>query len=292
MKIMCINKHFLTLVTPLILIQCITAQVGIGTTLPQGALDLKTTTTGLVYPKVALTSTTVQAPVINPTGPNLEPGTVVYNTGYTQTGTNDVTPGLYVWDGSKWAPQFIREEYVRFEQNKGFGNPYACQRIPFGFNGPVDGLAIGDNSFTPKYSGFYKIKVSTSFGGGEFTDISASTDNNLSTGTSEGDFFFNLSGPGVSITDSDGRVYTHSYSTYNKNNSLVLKYDVVTLDSYIVFIKRLRAGQPYNFNLRMESYNTSSSSGFVNNGTSGNGLHHIGHDIPCSVEFTYLGTNE
>ncbi|WP_417237434.1 hypothetical protein [Bizionia paragorgiae] len=292
MKTKYVNKHMLILAIYLLIASPAFAQVGIGTTTPKGQLDLSTTTMGLVYPKIALTATNVESPVINPNGGALEPGTVVYNTSLTQTGTYDVTPGLYVWDGSKWAPQFIREEYKRFEQNNGIA-PYACQRVPFGFNGAVNGLGPGENSFSPKYSGFYKIKVSTSFGGGEFTNIKSSTGNELSTGTAEGNFYFNLSGPGVDIDDiNGGRVYTHSYSTYNRNNTPVQKYDTVTLDSYIVFIRVLRAGGTYDFNLRLDCFDVGAGSGFVNNGTSGNGLHHVGHDIPCSVEFTYLGTNE
>src|SRR5690606_4193028 len=95
----------------------LSAQVGIGTTSPQGALDLESTTFGLVYPRVALTKTNLPAPVINPKGGALAIGTVVYNTATTQDGTiNDVSPGLYVWGGSAWMPQFPMEDYKKYEQ--------------------------------------------------------------------------------------------------------------------------------------------------------------------------------
>ncbi len=83
-----------------------TAQVKIGTspTVIDGnsLLELETTNQGLLYPRVALTSTTSYAP-LSDTLPNIKKeGMTVYNTATTTTGTNDVTPGLYVNDGFNW----------------------------------------------------------------------------------------------------------------------------------------------------------------------------------------------
>ena len=83
-----------------------TAQVKIGDrpTVIDGnsLLELETTNQGLLYPRVALTSTTSYAP-LSDTLPNIkQPGMTVYNTATTTTGTNDVTPGLYVNDGFNW----------------------------------------------------------------------------------------------------------------------------------------------------------------------------------------------
>jgi uncharacterized protein (TIGR02145 family) len=50
------------------------AQVGIGTTTPGGALDIVSTTSGLVMPRVANTSV-----VVNPNGGAIENGTMVYD---------------------------------------------------------------------------------------------------------------------------------------------------------------------------------------------------------------------
>lgn len=68
------------------------AQVGISTSTPNGALDITSTTDGLLIPRIALTNTTT-ATVITPTASEL-----VYNTAT----INDVTPGYYYWDGTKW----------------------------------------------------------------------------------------------------------------------------------------------------------------------------------------------
>ena len=62
------------------------AQVGVGNTNPQGALDITSTTDGLLIPRVALTMTTTVLPVITGTESEL-----VYNTAT----VGDVTPGYY-----------------------------------------------------------------------------------------------------------------------------------------------------------------------------------------------------
>ncbi len=81
------------------------AQVGINTTTPRGALDINTTNTGFVYPVVSLASTTTET-VTNPNAANIIAGTTVYNNVSTNAGEDSVYPGVYVWDGSKWIPQF------------------------------------------------------------------------------------------------------------------------------------------------------------------------------------------
>lgn len=81
------------------------AQVGIGTTTPAGALDLNPTVVtnfGLVTPRVALTSILIEAPVVNPQGGAIPIGTVVYNTATAGTSPNNVGPGLYYWNGTRW----------------------------------------------------------------------------------------------------------------------------------------------------------------------------------------------
>lgn len=70
----------------------ISAQVGIGTTTPEGALDVSSTTEGLLIPRISLTATNV-ATVTTPTTSEL-----VYNTNTSAVGPNQVTPGFYYWD--------------------------------------------------------------------------------------------------------------------------------------------------------------------------------------------------
>ncbi len=80
----------------------ITAQVGVGTITPRGALDIASTTQGLIPPQVALTSLNLQAPVVNPQGGVLPNGTLVWNTNTVGTVPNNVSPGLYYWLDTKW----------------------------------------------------------------------------------------------------------------------------------------------------------------------------------------------
>ncbi|WP_338374930.1 hypothetical protein [uncultured Flavobacterium sp.] len=69
------------------------AQVGIGTTNPNAALDITSTNDGLLIPRVALTITTAAAPLTAPSTSEM-----VYNTATVA----DVTPGYYYWDSAKW----------------------------------------------------------------------------------------------------------------------------------------------------------------------------------------------
>ena len=80
-------------------ILCLTivnAQVGIGTTSPNGALDIESNNDGLIIPRISLTATNV-ATINTPVESEL-----VYNTNTSTSGPNQVTPGFYYWDGSLW----------------------------------------------------------------------------------------------------------------------------------------------------------------------------------------------
>ncbi len=68
------------------------AQVGVGTTSPNAALDITSANDGLLIPRIALVNTTT-ATVLTPTASEL-----VYNTATSA----DVTPGFYYWSGTAW----------------------------------------------------------------------------------------------------------------------------------------------------------------------------------------------
>lgn len=78
---------------------CVTftsAQVGVGTTTPDGSAELDVTSTnrGFLMPRVALTSTADTATITGAEATSL----LVYNTAT----AGDVTPGFYYWDGTQW----------------------------------------------------------------------------------------------------------------------------------------------------------------------------------------------
>lgn len=62
---------FILLFSPFVL----NAQVGINTTDPDGILDVNSSTSGIVLPRIALNSTDVAGPVLNPQGGELATGT-------------------------------------------------------------------------------------------------------------------------------------------------------------------------------------------------------------------------
>lgn len=123
-------------------------QVGVGTTVPNGALDISNTTMGLVPPRVMLTATNVEAPVINPQGGSILPGTMIYNTN-TTSGTYGVTPGLYFWDGSRWVSQYQRRFSQTYTQTS--SNTYATGAGYTAING------LSSLSFTAPYDGVYQF---------------------------------------------------------------------------------------------------------------------------------------
>lgn len=76
----------------------IQAQVGIGTTSPNAALDISSSNSGLLIPRVTLGSATDDTTVVSPNEPDLVESTLVYN-----TGTGGLKPaGFYYWDGDSW----------------------------------------------------------------------------------------------------------------------------------------------------------------------------------------------
>jgi len=79
------------------------AQVGIGTTTPEGALDINSADSGLVIPRVALSGTDDVSTVTNPQGGGMHvAGTLIYNTATAGSGATAVTSGFYYSDGSTW----------------------------------------------------------------------------------------------------------------------------------------------------------------------------------------------
>ncbi|GAA4042606.1 hypothetical protein [Flavobacterium chungnamense] len=77
------------------------AQIGVNTTVPNGMLDVSSTTNGLLIPRVALTANNIALPVVNPQGGALSISTMVYNTNPV-TGVNGVSTGYHYWDGARW----------------------------------------------------------------------------------------------------------------------------------------------------------------------------------------------
>ncbi|UAB81703.1 hypothetical protein INR76_02805 [Marixanthomonas sp. SCSIO 43207] len=93
------RKTLLTISCFLILAISTTAQVGISTTTPEAALDVTSTDSGVLIPRVVLDDINDYTPVTNPNGGGAPVvSTLVYN-----DGTGGLSPaGFYFWNGTEW----------------------------------------------------------------------------------------------------------------------------------------------------------------------------------------------
>lgn len=99
------KKNYTSILLFIMVLQCfqIFAQVGIGTTTPEGAIDITSTTNGLLLPRVNLTAKNSASPIVNPNGGGTPvEGTLVYNKAAAGTGVNVVGKGFYYWENSEW----------------------------------------------------------------------------------------------------------------------------------------------------------------------------------------------
>lgn len=89
------------------------SQVGINTTSPgtSAILDINSSDKGVLFPRVALTSTTVKAPVTD-----AENGVFIFNTATAGSGDTSVIPGYYWWNS-------VDNEWERFTDGEQ-GNHY------------------------------------------------------------------------------------------------------------------------------------------------------------------------
>lgn len=252
-----------------LLASCVQLQaqaVGINTTTPNGILEANSATYGIVLPRIALTATNVAAPIINPQGGALVPGTVIYNTSATSTGSNDVFPGIYVWTGTEWFNKFTKKHQEIFIQDSFFQ--------PKSNSGWEDIPGLDNEAFTAKYTGTYKVEVSVNFGGGYIVNASSGTD----VGMQEGEFKFSI----------DGADYIIPAKTTVARTDTGTNYYAIWEQAAIVEYIELDAGTVYSVDLEFDQFD---APGIVNNGNSGTGKGYIGipDHVPCTIELTFIG---
>jgi len=120
----------LTFIFSLIITFSSFAQVGISNTSPEAALDVTSTNSGILIPRVNLNSLDNETPVINPTGNDLVEGTMVYNTGAGRLTEN----GFYYWNGSSWSKLIDKSPDVYFGTaliTTSSPNSFSIDAIPF-----------------------------------------------------------------------------------------------------------------------------------------------------------------
>ncbi|MDX1463683.1 MAG: hypothetical protein R3359_11550 [Marinirhabdus sp.] len=254
------------------------SQVGINTTEPNGILDVNSTTHGVVLPRLALTATNVMAPAVNPKSgvTNIPVGTTVFNTNVSATGTNDVTVGIYSWDGSQWVPQFDRKQSELFES------------ATFSLRSRSDQIltvsGINGSSFTADYTGTYRIRVSVNYGGG------GATVPNDGNGGSRSDGFLNIARQSgtfnLQIGSDSYALPVHSYSTSYDPSVGATNYFAIWQEFNTTFYKTYTENQVLNISM---TFTQDPAPEFVSSGNSGSGRGYVAYDLPCTIEFTYVG---
>jgi hypothetical protein len=152
------------------------SQVGIGTTSPTGALDVSSSTNGILIPRVALTAKNVAAPIVNPQGGALENSTLVYNTATAGVSPNDVVPGFYYWESltSTWKPMVATSSGWSLTGNSGT-NPavnfigttdnanlvFKRNNVRAGLIG-INTISLGVNALNPLSTGVHNIAFGVS----------------------------------------------------------------------------------------------------------------------------------
>jgi hypothetical protein len=151
------------------------SQVGINTDGsnpdPSAGLDVKFTNKGFLPPRIALTAINSAAPVVSPAI-----GLFVYNTATAGTTPNNVVPGNYYWNGTRWIavnpPQGVNAGDMLY------WNGTQWVGVPAGSNGQV----LNFNNGVPAWGGNQLSIVSTVAATG-ITQIAATGGGNV---TSDG----------------------------------------------------------------------------------------------------------
>lgn len=253
------------------------AQVGINTTDPKGILDVNSpgNDQGVVLPVVALTASNVAAPVTNPAGGSILAGTVVYNTTTTALGNNDVSPGMYVWDGSNWIPQFPKRQHYLDESSLGFRTQSTTS------GGYRYTTIIGDTNFTAEYTGLYLIKIRVNFGGGGAEAPNGGSEGNLNIARQRGIFQFRWNG----VYDD---LYGTTYSTAYDGSVGTTNYFAIWQEFSAQKLVSLTAGSTHTYRLRWGQNLAPEFEGDAY-GSSSAGRGYVAYDIPCTVEIIYVG---
>ncbi len=259
------------------------AQVGINTTAPNGALEVSSDTTGVVFPRVALTSTNVALPVVNPNGGGvLVPGTTVFNTNSTSTGANDVYIGKYYWNGSQWVEQFDKRQSQLFEQDRTI-SPSNPNNDAIGYRvsanvGYQDIYGLDSQTFTANFTGTYRVEGSLNYGPGI---LQVPDNGSMSAVGVQG--MFRLTFDGV-----DHMKYVNPITIYNDAYSAEssINYFALYNEPTIIFYITLTAGTTYTFNLAFDQWGDDR---LINSGNSGTGRGIVGVNSPSTIEITYLG---
>ena len=247
-------KKILTLLVLLISITMF-SQVGIGTTSPNGALEITSTNDGLLIPRVALVATNI-ATVITPTTSEL-----VYNTATSAIGPNQVTPGFYFWNGVKWVA-------TQSSFNTSFSQTANLTTTTTA--GYVNIVGLDNKTFVAPYDGNYQIVFIGYLGANKVT-----TANDV-VGYAEGYFKLTING-------ADNIKYMHSESFHRGNGGGSDYYELFNEVTIIVNVN-LTAGSTCTLNSAYDGDNDGNVDAPAHNIGKISGLGN-----KCSINVTYTG---
>lgn len=121
-------------------------------------LDVNASNKGLLIPRIALISSTDILTINSPATSLL-----IYNTASAGTTPNNVTPGFYFWDGTKWVPLVPQSVFGEFYALMPSNNPgviFPGNPVEFPNLGPTNGngiIAVSNNTFQLLSIGTYRI---------------------------------------------------------------------------------------------------------------------------------------
>lgn len=243
-----IKKYFL-LLTILFSIG-VSSQVVVGdTTIDDGAIfQIKSDDKGLVIPNVALTSRND----ITTIAPGLVEGLWVYNTATSGSGLDQVSPGFYFWDSTKWV-RIYNEGYTKqFEQTSTVrsANTSTIYTIP--------GL---DQDVVAPYTGTYEIHVTGYIAAANFSNSSRE-------GMVHGSYMLEIDNVKVgesTVTSNTKRAPSSAFQALGRQTTIVYYADLIAGTTYN-FKVRARLWQQVNVN--SYSLNVSSLCGGPSSGYS------------------------
>ncbi|MDQ1096909.1 MULTISPECIES: hypothetical protein [Chryseobacterium] len=218
------------------------AQVGINTsTVSDGvSLQIESSTKGILFPRIALTSRTSTSPLAS----SIPTGTIVFNTATTGNFPNAVSPGLHWWSAAdqQWTNlntnlNTVFMKYTNSESSTNY-NTTAWQNVKIFGNKIINEsnsiytVNTANQSVTINRAGLYAISSLLSFDkkdGGDEGRLSLSAQvfvNGIAAGTQQ------VISPGYTNLVTNGRgLFSHSFTEYlNLNGGDVLTLQVKKTD--------------------------------------------------------------
>ena len=257
------------------------SQVGINTTSPKGVLDVESSTMGVVFPVVSLPDPYTET-ITNPNGGGIVAGTTVYNTNSTINGADSMYPGIYFWNGSKWISQRERKDNKLFLQNTNLRPESSTGAQSINFD---------DNTFTPIFTGKYKVTLTVHFGGGTTNLPSGSQYVNFAKQEGVFEFIFNSNTDSFSLSSYSGSNDDKLFK--GGSGSPLIEYNNLVNQTSNTYEETLTAGTAYSFTL---TFNQENAPGFEGDGDiivsppeDGTGYITINDSLKCSVEINYVG---